>query len=191
MAAPRKILSILSGIPIHFMSDWDKQRIVSYCNHNDMEFLHNINRVMGGGLIPTKASEITDMRMMFIKLATSIDDKEVLVDVFNFAALYKDHVVEEILEDEIDPEPVKPEPKKVMADDMVMQVCDNLVTFYTHGNYDDSYCVQVTYDFHQDIADAFFEAYNYDFVAFRKRAKELEVWHPVMENANPARIQQL
>lgn len=50
---------------------------------------------------------------------------------------------------------------------------------------------QVGADFHQDIADAFFEAYNYDFVAFRKRAKELEVWHPVMENANPARIQQL
>lgn len=85
MTAPRKILSILSGIPIHFMSDLDKQRIVSYCYHNDMVFLHNINRAMGGGLIPTKVSEITDMRMMFIKLATSIEDNDLLVDVLTFA----------------------------------------------------------------------------------------------------------
>lgn len=85
MTSPRKILSILSGFPIHFMTEWDKQRIVSYCNHNDMEFLHNINHVMGGGLIPTKVSEITDMRMMFIKLATNIEDKDLLVDVLTFA----------------------------------------------------------------------------------------------------------
>jgi len=190
MTAARTILSILSGIPINFMSEIDKKRIVAYSNHNDMQYMHNINDVLGGNLIPRFIDDINETNLTFIRLATTLD-KEMLVDVFNFAALYKDHVVEENLEDEIDPEPVKPESKKVMVDDMVMQVCDKLVTFYTHGNYDDSYCVQVTYDFHQDIADAFFEAYNYDFVAFRNRAKELEVWHPVMENANPARIKQL
>jgi len=188
MTAARTILSILSGIPINFMTEIDKKRIVAYSNHNDMQYMHNINEVLGGNLIPRFIDDINETNLTFIRLATTLD-KKMLVDVFNFAALYKDHVVEEILEDEIDPEPVKPEPKKVMADKLVVKACGELITIYSNGVHEGH--IYRTFEFNQDVADSFFKTDNYDFVAFRNRAKELDVWHPVMENANPARIQQL